>query len=111
MPTFGGTVAHCGGIWVGASQRKRGLPVLMPALGRALMLRNHGVDHDTGLIFEDLANTRMPLTSYGYARQHLCIDGHFPPTGKPERVYVCHLSQDEALQDIAAGDRVAAIAA
>jgi len=30
------------------------------------------------------------------------VDGFFPPTGKPERVYLCHITRGEALLDMRA---------
>ena len=64
------------------------------------MLRNHDIDHETGLVFEGLAMHGLPRKSYGYMRVAKVVDGFFPPTGKPERVYLCHITRGEALQQI-----------
>ncbi len=98
IPPFGGVVAHNGGMWVSRPHRLRGLAKLLPALSRGLQLRNHSFDFDTGLVFERIA--QVALTLYQYPRCELVIDGYFPPTGKSERVYLCHMSRDEALRSV-----------
>jgi hypothetical protein len=100
IPVFGGIVGHAGGTWVHPEWRQRGLSSLMPKFARALMLRNHDIDHETGLVFEGLALHGLPRKSYGYMRVAKVVDGFFPPTGKPERVYLCHITRGEALQQI-----------
>jgi hypothetical protein len=95
IPAFGGTVGHSGGMWVSPTQRGRGLANLMQSLSRGLQLRNHAIDVDTGLVFEPLVSFAM--SQYQYPRCELVIDGFFPPTGKDARVYLCHMTREEAL--------------
>jgi hypothetical protein len=101
IPPFGGVVGHTGGMWVHPSQRGRRLATLLPSLARGLLLRNYEVEYETGLVFEELVP--LALRSYGYPRVELCVDGLFPPTGEPERVYMCHMTRQEALAQIEHG--------
>lgn len=98
IPTFGGVVGHWGGMWVDPSQRGRGLAKLLPELLRGLMLRNHAIDYETGLVFEPLVG--LALGQYQFARCEKVIDGYFPPSGKPARVYLCHTDRAEALRSV-----------
>ena len=79
------------------------LATLICATTRALTLRNFGFDHETGLCFEPIALKRLPIESYGHPQLALCIDGYFPVSGKPERMYLSHVSRAQALAQIAAG--------
>jgi hypothetical protein len=45
----------------------------------------------------------LPIVSYGHPQLALCIDGYFPLTRKPERVYLSHVSRAQALRQIEAG--------
>jgi hypothetical protein len=98
IPPFGGVVGHSGGMWVSPSQRGHGLAKLMQSLSRGLQLRNHAIDVDTGLVFEPLV--RFALSQYEYPRCELVIDGYFPPTARPARVYLCHMARAEALSSM-----------
>jgi hypothetical protein len=93
---FGGVIAHFGGLWVEPSQRGRGLAKLVAALARGLALRNHAFDFETSLVFEPLVDVAKRQREY--PRCDLVIDGHFPSTGRSERVYLCHRSRAEALR-------------
>jgi len=99
IPPFGGVIAHNGGMWVDPTRRGHGLAKLLHGLSRGLALRNSAIDHDTGLVFEPLV--RVAFSQYQFPRCDLVIDGYFPPTGKPERVYLCHISRAEALASMA----------
>jgi hypothetical protein len=98
IPSFGGVIGHSGGMWVCPSQRGRGLAGLMQSLSRGLQLRNHAIDFDTGLVFEPLV--QFALNQYRYPRCEPVIDGYFPPTAKTARVYLCHMTRDEALRSM-----------
>jgi hypothetical protein len=100
LPNCSGRVAHLGGLWVDAPYRGHKLASLICATTRALTLRNFGFDHETGLCFEPIALKRLPIDSYGHPQLALCIDGHFPLTGKKERVYMSHVSRAQALRQI-----------
>jgi hypothetical protein len=103
LPNCAGRVAHLGGLWVDGPYRGHKLATLICATTRALTLRNFGFDHETGLCFEAIALKRLPIDSYGHPQLAPCIDGHFPVTGKPEHMYLSHVSRAQALQQIAAG--------
>jgi len=103
LPSFGGRIAHLGGLWVDKEYRGNKLAALICATTRALTLRNHGFDHETGLCFEPIALRRLPIESYGHPQLALCVDGYFPVTRKDERVYLSHLSRAQALRQMAAG--------
>ena len=80
-PRITGRIGHHGGLWVHPDWRGRRLAVLLPRLTRALSLRQFAVDWHCGLTLEALARHAVPIKAYGYTRQELCIDGHFPVTG------------------------------
>ena len=42
----------------------------------------------------------MLFRSYGYPRVVQVVDGYFPPTGKPERVYLGHVGREEMWEAI-----------
>jgi hypothetical protein len=96
-----GRTAHAGSLWVAPSHRKRGLSSILPSLSRAVCLLEHDVDRHTGLVFEHLARSGLPSKGYGYPHVELCVDGYFPPTGRDERVYLCHISREETLAGLA----------
>jgi hypothetical protein len=111
IPPFGGTIGHGGGVWVHPTWRGRGLAGIMPKFARALTVRNNEIDYETGLVFEELRS--LPLRAYGFPRVAKIVDGFFPPTGKAERVYLCHITRNEVLTDmraVLAPRRVAAVA-
>jgi GNAT superfamily N-acetyltransferase len=95
IPKFGGAIAHNGGMWVDPARRGHGLAKLLHGMSRALALRNSAIDFDTGLVFEPLV--RVAITQYRFPRCELVIEGYFPPTAKPERVFLCQISRAEAL--------------
>jgi hypothetical protein len=103
LPNCAGRVAHLGGLWVDGPYRGNKLATLICATTRALTLRNFGFDHETGLCFEPIALKRLPIDSYGHPQLAPCIDGYFPVTGKPEHMYLSHVSRAQALQQIATG--------
>ncbi len=103
LPNCAGRIAHLGGLWVDGPYRGNKLATLICATTRALTLRNFGFDHETGLCFEPIALKRLPIESYGHPQLALCIDGYFPVSGKPERMYLSHVSRAQALAQIAAG--------
>lgn len=94
---FAGRIGHHGGLWVHPDWRGRRLAVLLPRLTRALSLRQFAVDWHCGLTLEALAGHAVPIKAYGYSRQELCIDGHFPVTGRNDRVYLTSISRAEML--------------
>lgn len=104
VPAFGGVIGYWGGMWVDPAQRGRGLAKLVPELQRGLMLRNNAIDFETGLVFEPLV--ALALRQYQFARVELVVDGYFPPTRKPTRVFLCHMDRRELLRLVgfAAGD-------
>lgn len=102
LPEIKGVVAHGGGLWVHPTWRKRGLSHMLPWLVRGLLLRNSAIDYITSLVFEDIALSRLPLTSYAFTRVDKIIDGFFPPTGKAERVYLCRSSRRDIMERIGA---------
>jgi hypothetical protein len=59
-------------------------------------------------VFEHLARSGLPFRGYGYPHVELCVDGYFPPTGRNERVYLCHISRHETLAALAEKSNVQA---
>ncbi len=97
-----GKVGHSGALWIDKPYRGQGLSLLLPYLSRSLCLRNFGTDFHTGLVFKNLAESKVPRAYYGYPHVDLCLDGFFPPTAKPEQVYLCWISQAEAIERLRA---------
>lgn len=92
-----GTIGHSGALWVDKAYRGRGLSLFLPYLSRSLCLRNFDTDFHTGLVFKGLADSKVPRLYYGYPHIDLCLDGFFPPTNRMEQVYLCWISQAEAI--------------
>lgn len=97
-----GKVGHSGALWIDKPYRGQGLSLLLPYLSRSLCLRNFATDFHTGLVFKNLADSKVPRAYYGYPHVDLCLDGFFPPTAKPEQVYLCWISQAEAIERLRA---------
>jgi GNAT superfamily N-acetyltransferase len=95
-----GTVGHSGSMWIDKPYRGKGISMFLPYLSRSLCLRNFDTDFHTGLVFKNLAESKVPRVYYGYPHVELCIDGYFPPTGKPEQLYLCWISQAEAIERV-----------
>jgi len=100
--TIAGKVGHSGALWIDKPYRGQGLSLLLPYLSRSLCLRNFETDFHTGLVFKNLADSKVPRAYYGYPHVDLCLNGFFPPTGKAEEVYLCWISQAEALERLRA---------
>jgi hypothetical protein len=96
IPPFSGVMGYWGGMWVDPAQRGRGLSRLVPALQRGLMLRNSAIDFETGLVFEPLAD--LALKQYQFARVEIVVDGYFPLSHGPSRVFLCHTTRAELMR-------------
>jgi GNAT superfamily N-acetyltransferase len=97
IPPFGGRVCHQGGTWVHPDRRGLGLAATLTALSRALMLRNHGIDFDTGVVSEASFRSRLAEVAYRYPRVEICVAAYEGFAGYPEPVYLCHMTRAEAL--------------
>jgi hypothetical protein len=112
IPSFGGKVAHGGGLWVRGDYRgSHKLAIVLPRLARAVALRNIPIDHDTAMIRNDpqdsasLADRKaayMGIRAYGFARVHRFVDGWFPPEGRNAIMHLCHATRAEALASLIA---------
>lgn len=90
---FGGVVGHGCGLWVHPLARRHGLSAFLPDYQRALAVRNFALDWQTCLVFEHLAqHTRK---AYGYSQVDAIIDGYFPVTRAPARVYLGRMTRAE----------------
>jgi hypothetical protein len=87
-------------MWIDKPYRGQGISMFLPYLSRSLCLRNFDTDFHTGLVFKNLAESKVPRAYYGYPHVDLCIDGYFPPTGKPEQVYLCWISRAESIERV-----------
>lgn len=97
LPFIDGRIGHHGGLWVHPDHRKRGLSFVLPRLTRALSLVRFRPDWHCGMVFAALGDSRLPLANYGYPHMVPCIEGYFPVTDRPERVYMTYISQEEML--------------
>ena len=97
-----GRIGHSGALWVDKAYRGQGLSLYLPYLSRSLCLRNFATTFHTGLVFKSLAGSKVPSEYYGYPHVDLCMDGYFPPTEKMEQVYLCWISQQEAIDRLRA---------
>jgi hypothetical protein len=112
IPPFGGAVAHGGGCWVRPDYRGGyRLAAALPRFARAIALRNHPLDHDSGMIRNDprdsapLAERKaafLGTRTYGFARVHRFVDGWFPPEGRHAVMYLCHATGAEVVASLAA---------
>jgi hypothetical protein len=111
IPSFGGAVAHGGGLWVRADYRgSHKLAAVLPRFARAIALRNHPIDHDSAMVRNDpqdsalLAERKavfMGIRTYGFARVHRFVDGWFPPEGRNAIMHLCHATRAEAVVSLA----------
>jgi hypothetical protein len=112
IPSFGGRVAHGGGLWVRDDYRgSHKLAVVLPRLARAIALRNSPIDHDSAMIRNDphdpapLADRKavfMGIRAYGFARVHRFVEGWFPPEGRNAIMHLCHATRAEAMASLTA---------
>ena len=97
----GGRVGHSGSTWVHPDWRGAGLAMLLTWLTRALSFRNLGAAFNTGIVKESLYRTSVPGETYGYSHIELALDGHFPPLGATEKIYLCWIARAEFAARIA----------
>jgi hypothetical protein len=103
MPQIAGRVGHHGGLWIRTDWRKHGLSGILTKLVRCASLRRFAPDWHCGSVFAAIAEKGLPtslVTGYGYPHMVLAIDGWFPLTNKPERVYLPWISRDEMLDQL-----------
>jgi hypothetical protein len=110
IPSFGGEVAHGGGLWIRDDYRGSSrLAVVMPRLARAIALRSRPFDHDSAMIRNDPGDragvaerkaTFMGRKVYGFARVHRFVDGWFPPEGREAIMHLCHATKAEAIASL-----------
>jgi hypothetical protein len=109
-PSFGGEVAHGGGLWIRDDYRGSSrLAVVMPRLARAVALRTRPFDHDSAMIrntpgdraqVADRKASYMGRKVYGFARVHRFVDGWFPPEGRDAIMHMCHSTRAEAIASL-----------
>lgn len=100
-----GTIGHSGSLWVDKAYRGNGLSVFLPYLSRSLCLRNFSTDFHTGFVFQGLGTSKVPRDYYGYPHVDLCLTEYCPPSVKPgkmEPLYLCWISQAEAIERLRA---------
>nr|WP_062330589.1 hypothetical protein [Herbidospora sakaeratensis] len=93
VPALSGRIAHVGGLWLHPRVRGSGLSLTMARLIRATALDLFDADWDTWVAFEDVAFR----STYGTATTILCVDGHFPPRGRAERVFLSYATRAQIL--------------
>jgi len=92
-----GNVGHEGGLWVHPEHRKQGLSVILPHLVRALAFRQWDLDWHTGAAMRGVGASGLVSRAYGMPHVVPCYEGHFPITGRPDRLYLAYMSRDELL--------------
>ena len=75
--------------------------MLLTWLIRALSFRNLGTAFNTGIVRESLYRTWVPGETLGYSHIELALDGHFPPLGATEKIYLCWIARAEFAARIA----------
>lgn len=96
-----GRVGHAGGLWIHQRLRKQGLSWLLPRLMRSLSILNWDVERHCGVVFNDLYNSGMPATSYGFPEGYPCLEGWFAPTGRNEMIHVVHIDREQIVSGLA----------
>ncbi len=97
-----GRLSHSGSTFVVPAHRRSGLAMFLPWLSRALSFRNAGCLANTGFVRQSLADTPVPMRSYGYTHVEKCLDGWFPPQGGSEVLYLCWVTAPEFRAKLAA---------
>jgi len=92
---LGGRLSHSGSTFVVPAHRRSGLAMFLPWLSRALSFRNAGCLANTGFVRQSLADTPVPVRSYGYTHVEKCLDGWFPPQGGSEVLHLCWITAEE----------------
>ena len=92
-----GKIAYGGSMWVDKAHRGKGLSLYLPYLSRALFMRNYETDFHAGLVLNTLGMSSVPRKGYGFAHVDPVLTGWFTPAGRPSHVYLCWMSQEEAL--------------
>jgi GNAT superfamily N-acetyltransferase len=95
-----GKVGHSGSLWVDPAHRGKGLSFYLPYLSRSICLRNFSTDYQTGFVFNHLASSKVPTANYGYPHVELCLPEYCAITNKMEKLYICWISQAEAIQGV-----------
>ncbi|WP_341893779.1 hypothetical protein [Ferrovibrio terrae] len=104
-----GRIGHHGGLWVHPERRGENLPYLLTHLIRALSVQRYDVDHHCGLVFDDLRNSRIPLSrdGYGYTRVVLSLVGFVDAAGKVTQMHTTHIDRRGMDKQIAEGPMAA----
>ncbi len=95
---LGGRVSLAGSMFVDREHRGTGVSLYLPYLSRSICLSRYGTNWNTGLVRENILNSRIPTLYYGYPRTALLFSGTLPrSTGAFQDIHLCWISRDESV--------------
>lgn len=96
-----GRVALAGSMFVDPEHRGTGISLYLPYLSRSISIHRYGVDWNTGLVRENILNSRIPTLYYGYPRTALLFSGRLPRTNTNfQDIHLCWISRIESAQKL-----------
>jgi hypothetical protein len=96
-----GNVSIAGSMFVKKEHRGTGLSLYLPHLSRSIFMNRFGTNWNTGLVRENILNSRIPTEYYGYPRTALLFSGTLPrTTGAFTDIHLCWISRSESIEQI-----------
>lgn len=94
-----GNVSIAGSMFVRKEHRGTGVSLYLPYLSRSIFMRDHKTDWNTGLVRENILNSRIPTEYYGYPRTALVFSGTLPRTNSAfTDIHLCWISRQESIE-------------
>ena len=96
-----GRVSLAGSMFVDRQHRGTGVSLYLPYLSRSICLDTYATDWNTGLVRDNILNSRIPTLYYGYPRTALLFSGTLPrSTGPFQDIHLCWISREESIEKI-----------
>lgn len=92
-----GRVALAGSMFVDPEHRGTGVSLYLPYLSRSIAISKYGADWNTGLVRDNILNSRIPTLYYGYPRTALLFSGRLPRSNTSfQDIHLCWISRSES---------------
>jgi hypothetical protein len=92
-----GRVALAGSMFVDPEHRGTGVSLYLPYLSRSIAISKYGANWNTGLVRDNILNSRIPTLYYGYPRTALLFSGRLPRSNTSfQDIHLCWISRSES---------------
>lgn len=96
-----GRISLAGSMFVDRQHRGTGMSLYLPYLSRSICLTAYGTDWNTGLVRDNILNSRIPTLYYGYPRTAFLFSGTLPRSSGPfQDIHLCWINRAESIEKI-----------